>query len=109
MASLKEVILAAKDRPVKAVEVPEWGTTVYVSRLSAGDRVALANLARDESLDLAAYAILFICDADGNRIFTADDQEALSNKSYEALERIVSEGMEFNGLGPDSIDEAKNG
>jgi hypothetical protein len=108
MATLREAILAKDDRPRKPVEVPEWGTTVYVARLSAGDRVALAKLARDEAIDLADYVLIFACDEHGVKLFSADDREALSSKSYEALERIVSAGMDFNGMGPDAIDEAKN-
>jgi hypothetical protein len=45
--NLKQTILEASDLKREAVEVPEWGVTVYVSMMSAGERSAFHGLVLD--------------------------------------------------------------
>ena len=111
MMSLRELILAANDRPLRAVEVPEWGCTVYLRPLNGNGRVNLLRaLASNKNDAVYGDALVYaICDADGNAVFTKDDIAALNDKNGQVLERLADELVKASGAGPGAIDEAKNG
>lgn len=97
MGLSRDDILAADDRVVESVEVPEWGGTVYVRSLTreeirpftdAGDEMAVGMLVS-----------VTVCDEDGRPLFTDDDVPALEKKSVRALNRVLEKAMEVNGLG----------
>lgn len=96
-------ILAIDDRPLREVEVPEWGGVVYLRQMSAGERdrydarlyfqpdgTPLPKARMRESLyDAKALAVaLCACDADGKRLFSEDQVAALAAKSNTAIERL---------------------
>lgn len=102
----RSAILAASDRKVEAVDVPEWNGRVFVRSLTAGDRSAWAAAMRDDA-DRAGLLMIAraVCDADGVRIFGDDDLDALAEKSTAAIDRLVDAVLRVNGMRPEQIEE----
>jgi hypothetical protein len=110
MATLtKDAILSANDLPREAVEIPEWGGTVYVRALNGDERDALERMVTTDKVSRAAIAALCVVDESGKRLFSSDDLPALAAKHGGALERIVNAAMRFNTLTVAGMDDAKNG
>ena len=96
MAALtKDAILVADDLPREAVEIKEWGGTVYVRSMSAAERDEweaswLADdgkpkTARERLKNLRArLAVLVLVDDSGNRLFADEDADALGKKAAPA-------------------------
>lgn len=118
----RDAILKAEDLPTEDVAAPEWGGTVRVRTMRGDERDRYdqeCSDSRKASKDagqgdheanvrarLAAWAIV---DADGNRIFTTADVEALGQKSSKVLDRIVDVAVRLNGVGKAEIEDlAKN-
>jgi hypothetical protein len=118
----REQILQAQDLPTEAVEVPEWGGSIYVRGLSGTERDAfeasviaprLDKNGSSGSMDMrnirAKLAALCIVDENGERLFTDKDVEALGRKSASALDRVFSAAQRLSGLSPKDVEElAKN-
>lgn len=103
MALSRDAILAAEDRTIEEVPVPEWGGSVFVKSLTGSE--ADANLAaqltsgrRDFSTYHAETAAACICDESGAALFTRADIDALGRKSAAALGRVVKVAQRLNGL-----------
>lgn len=113
----KAAILAAKDREIAAVDVPEWGGEVYVQAMSAAQVAtfkALSLAAVDMSTgsaeefrvkDFSVIAALeckvvawCLCDENGKRLFTDAEVEALGEKSPTVIERIADRAVEISGI-----------
>ena len=110
----RDAILGADDLPVEEIDIPEWGGKVYVRTLSGrerdrleesiqtgrgkGRKVSLANLR-------ARVASMVLSDAEGNRMFTDQDAEALGGKSASALDRIMEVGMKLNRYSDEDVNE----
>jgi len=107
----RDQILAASDRPIEAVDVPEWGGTVHVKTMSGSQRDRFeAEFTKDRGKDirarLAAYAL---CDEAGNGLFSEADIKALGEKSTAALQRVFDVALRLNAVSTADIDElAKN-
>lgn len=99
--SLRDNILSAKDNRLEPVEVPEWGSTVYVPVLTLGDREEIKRLSNSED-NAVMSAIFAIRDADGNRVFTEADAPALQQKSLRVINRVVGVFLSVNGLNEDA-------
>lgn len=122
-ADLRESILAADDRPLTPVDCPEWGATVHVRTMSAGERDewgrlwdtaekpkddTAAALAKAIPKDMASHLVLLTaCDANGVRIFEPEDLDALIEKNGAAIERIARQSMAHNALLGSSIEDAE--
>lgn len=100
-------ILAADDLKRQAVEVPEWGLTVYVQTLSGRARQSFEIFCtsafedgklRDGTAIREHVIVLTACDATGEPIFTQGDIDALREKSGAALDRIYSAACALNGI-----------
>lgn len=111
MAALtRDLILLANDFNPILVRVPEWGGEVYVRCMAAGDRdlwegeLIQRSAKRQESIKesvknlRAVFLAKCICDADGKLLFGPDDIEALSAKSYQAIDRVYEVAQTVNGL-----------
>lgn len=94
----RDAILAAADLPVAEVQVPEWGGSVYVRTLTAGEVRGLDWMADDPNF-LGKFTALVLCDQTGARLFSDDDSEALGRKSFAALKKISDAAQEHNGIG----------
>ena len=99
----REQILALDDLSREKVDVPEWGTSVYV-RVLNGTEITKA---LTEERTLASMVAMFTVDEKGARLFTDEDVAALARKNYKALNRIASAGMRFNALTAEGQDDAK--
>ncbi len=107
--SLREQILAAADRPATPIEVPEWGVTVYLRPLSAADRIEIVGRITNGTVPFAVLVALGVFDADGSRVFTLEDLDALAEKRGEVIERLGRAVMRLNRMGEDDTkDAAKN-
>ncbi len=113
----KEQILAVQDVKPVAVEVPEWGGTVYVRPMSAGERdrwegeLLDRSEMRKESIakaveDLrAVFLAKCLCDQDGTLLFGSEDLKALSGKSYRAVDRVYEAAQTINGLSEADVED----
>lgn len=106
MESLREKILAVQDKTTKAMEVPEWGATVYIRSWTAGDRskvMGFVNKTRDDASKNAECncrtLVLSLVREDGEAIFNDKDVPALLEKNGVVIERIIAEILEFNAAG----------
>lgn len=116
--SLRDQILAADDLPREAVEVPEWGCTVFVRTMTGAERDSFElSMHRDRGDDekanvrniRARLAVLTVIDSDGLRVFKDEDADALGQKSAAALDRVFAVSQRLNGLSPRDVEDmAKN-
>ena len=113
----KEDIFKADDRPVRDVEVPEWGGTVRVRGLTGAGRdeyesslravqeveqpdgTVLQKMVPNTLNSRAKLASLSIVDSDGNQLFSELDVGRLGQKSSAALDRVVAAASELSALG----------
>lgn len=108
---LRKAILAANDRPLVAEPVGQWGTTVYLRALSAGDRMDLGEHFGKLNTQgrMARLVSMSVCDSTGARVFAvgvegdpfklSEDELALIDKSYEAMSALSDRVRDLNKLG----------
>ena len=112
----RDAILAAVDIKTETVAVPEWGGEVLVGAMNGAARdeweqslirrvgsKSEPNLANVRARLVAATVV----DENGQRMFSADDVEALGQKSSAALERVCKVAQRLNGLGDADLEELK--
>jgi hypothetical protein len=102
-------ILSADDRPLREVSVPEWGGSLFVRMMTAGERDAFeASQGTDPHRDLRArLAVATVCDGDGQLLFAAADVPALTAKSGRALDRIFAAAARHNGITAADVEELR--
>ncbi len=116
MSSIRDAIKAANDLQTELVTVPEWDDVVVeVRSMSAAVRVRTLKAARafDPDTDaVALYPRLAIeCCYDpetGEKLFDAEDEEWLAEKSVKALERLATVAMKVSSLGDDAVEVGKD-
>ena len=106
----REAILSAEDAPLEAVDVPEWGGTLYVRSMNGIERDSfdswLVEVPADERTNQRGRIVaLCACDAEGARLFTDDDINALGHKSAEALSRVADTAMRLNALSASDVED----
>ncbi len=112
----KEQILAKREAELIAIDVPEWGGPVRLSKPTAKQ---LEEFERDQAKRRAAgnaqvgfrarVAILMCANPDGSKMFTASDEAALSDQPAKALTRIHEAAAPLLGWTEESVEErAKN-
>lgn len=98
----KEQILAAACLKTKTVEIPELNGEIIIRQMSGHDRDAYTDLVRDRDAGASYFnaALVVVCavDAQGNKLFTADDIPALRALSGPMLTNVANEIAEFNGF-----------
>lgn len=101
--SLRDQILGATDAPATAIEVTEWGTTVYLRTMTGTDREAWEMSAFKDGKAVmeqfrAKLLARCIVDNKGERVFSDADIPALSAKSGAVLSRLYDTAAKLNGL-----------
>jgi hypothetical protein len=93
-------ILAANDRRLEAVEVPEWGGTVYLKTLSVGEGLALEAAIHPDEPDktVGVYLSYTLADEDGKLLFEPGDFEALYTKSPQVITRLFEHARAMNQM-----------
>ena len=98
----------------KEIEVAELGGTVFVRAISGKERSALFALndkmQKDEMTVAewgAACVAVFLCDADGGRMFKDDELALVQEIDGSALDVIFRAGMDFNKIGRTSLEDAE--
>ncbi len=109
MSGIRDTILNADDRPEELVEVAEWGVTVLVRGMSAGEAVdffaASTKQVRGETeVDRKKWGpgLLIACCFDPETkepVFEAADIEALGGKSSAAVTLVAGVAARLSGLG----------
>ncbi len=92
-------VLSAEDFQYTDVDCPEWGGSVRVRGLTAGEQsiISRKNQAKDTG-DLAVLAVIYGCvDQNGEQIFSSTDKDALRKKSNQVVNRIARKVFELSG------------
>lgn len=106
--NLKDQILAANDKPIEKLFVPEWNLDVYIQVISAGERLAIEDAYNSKrEKDIMSLTVAYcLCDENGNRIFDPKkDISLLSQKSANALLTIFKAASKLNKMREDDVDE----
>ena len=103
----RDAIFSIDDLPREEVFVSEWNGSVYVRALSGAERDELERMLSKGAASRAAIVALCAVDASGERLFSADDVDALAKKNGRALEKIVTAAMRFAMISDEGIDEGK--
>lgn len=103
--ALKDIIFAANDRPLRKVDVPEWGVSLWVKTWSARERMQVSGWKGANDLD-ARIVALSVVDEAGNPVFCPEDLPNIQNKSGVVVERLAMQAIEHNGIGQEP--QAKN-
>ena len=106
----KDSILSSNDLPNDIVEVPQWGGSVKVRGMTAGERDRFEDMIRTKGLGAlrATLAAMCIIDEDGKRLFTDIEVNKLGDKSAEALDLVVEVASRLSGLTPEDADYLEN-
>jgi len=106
--SIRDTILGASDVPTELVEVPEWGTTVLIRGLTAGQMVDFYDrVAPDGNLNRRYFypelVIACACDPEtGQPVFEPADRDALLGKSAAAVQIVGQRAAALSGMAADS-------
>lgn len=110
MALTREDILAAiakRSKEVTPVEVPEWGGSVFIRRLSAADAERSGMTADDKSPEMISKVLAAsLTDETGTVLFSATDMKALTEADLAVSARVFAECVKVNGLSSTELDEA---
>jgi len=116
----RDEIINIKDCKVTAVEIPEWGGTVYLRKWTGKDRSFFLSKSICESDDGAGVnwdtlfdnqvlvVALSLCDENGAKLFTTstEDLEILSSKDGNVIQMLYQKSLLLNGLAKESIEGA---
>lgn len=111
--SLRDTILAAQDIPQETVTVDEWGVTLLLIGMTAGERLAVTQAAYDQTTGSVNMALVYpdlliACCHDPesrDKVFTPDDRSAILGKASSAVEMLAGKAMRLSGIGKDVQDE----
>ncbi len=102
----KNDILALKGQPtrVKLFEIPALGKSVYIREVMSGERDLLEALTRHATQRplaiqgefRAKYAVHFLSDEQGARLFSDAEVSALDALPQKAVDEIFQAGIDFN-------------
>lgn len=108
----RETILGAQDLKTIDVDVAEWGGTIRLRMLTAGERFAVNdsasvggefNPSRFQTALIESTAV----NDNGTPMFQPGDAAALAGKSSSAIELVFSAAAKLNGLVAKSADAAE--
>src|ERR1044071_3879213 len=104
-------ILASDDLETADMEIPEWKGTVRFRVMTADEAIKFQDTLNTPSKKNAWVKILASCavDANGERLFTDKEMDALKQKSTAVFLRMQRFLLKLNGFTADAEDAAKNG
>ena len=111
--SLRDQIIGADDLPYEDVDVPEWGCTLRIRGLTAGEAEKFGAELGEQSGGFegvrARLLVRSVLDPEsGLHVFEDGDLEVLGAKSSQVVMRLFETAQRLSGLG-DSVDvEAGN-
>lgn len=105
MSLSREAILGHKDDRIGRIDVAEMGGEVCVASLTVAEADRIRTLGDAKIPAVVGLVILGACDADGARLFTDKDADALAKLPASALGKIANAVLSHNGL---AGDDAKN-
>jgi len=114
MSLTKEQILAADDMGLLELEVPEWGGSVHIRVMTAGERDSYENewmVNKSKGVDdfRAKFLQRVLCDDKGELLFTVEEIAKLSKKSARVVTKVWNAAMKHNALTDEDVEElAKN-
>lgn len=80
-SALERIIAAYESRPMKSVECPEWGMTIYFRTPNQATlKKGYADSKGDPLEQAARLVMLMATDIDGNRLFSPSDMAELMNR-----------------------------
>lgn len=99
----RDHVLAAADANTETVAVPEWGGSVVVRSMTAGDRdkfdAMVASTKNVGYSGVRVWTVLACCvDDSGNKLFRTEDEPALRLKSAAVIERIFEAALRVSGI-----------
>lgn len=102
-------VLSADDFLYADVDCPEWGGSVRVRGLTAGERSSVARKVKaNDQQDLEVSVVIFgTVDQNGDRLFTKNDRDQLKQKSNAVINRIARKILELSGGDEDSVAETQ--
>jgi hypothetical protein len=111
----REQILAARENDVDTVDVPEWGGSVGMRKMSCREAEAFHDWLNSRQADGSVRVIdlratllsKVLCDAEGKRLFTEDDIEALGEKSSDVMHRLFIRAKGLNLIVDDAVEETE--
>lgn len=111
----KEAFLQAQEPETEDVAIPRLGGSVRVKVMNCVERAvwdheisASANSNGDIPKDLRSLlASLTVVDEKGQRLFSSEDVEALSQKDYLLIDPIVDVALRINKLLPGAMEEER--
>lgn len=100
-------ILSANDTKVEAIDVPEWGGTVFVKTLRGTDRdIFEESLSKEKDKPFRCrFLVMTICDEKGVLLFKPEQVAALGEKSSIVLNRVFDKAWSVNYLSQERVDE----
>jgi hypothetical protein len=105
-----DAILAADDRVIEAVPVPEWGGMVYVKSMTGTERDAFEqSMRRNGELDLtnarAKLLVRTIVNQGGTQKFSDAQAPALGKKNAAVLSRLYDVAARLSGMSDEAQEE----
>lgn len=101
MTTLLAQIMAKEAAKPTPVEVAEWGLTVFVKPITAGELAAAFQAGKEGDFTLVHQCVV---DASGQRVFP--DVEAVKARSPKAVGQLVRAVMDHNRIGQDEHQDA---
>lgn len=107
MALSKDQIFSIDDLPMRTVHVPQWGGDVTLKTLDGTEREELERLINEFKTRgklpggqavRAVAAALSCVDENGEKLFEKNDIPTLAKKSGAALDSLLDEILDLNGM-----------
>jgi hypothetical protein len=109
MALSKAAILAANDKKMIDMEVPEWNGSVKIRVMSGTERDRFESefVGGNKGVDMVRAKLVAkcLCDEDGTRLFTEAEIPQLGEKSAAVLDKLFTACMKLNRFTKDDVEE----
>ncbi|WAJ74574.1 phage tail assembly chaperone family protein, TAC [Moraxella bovis] len=100
--------LSAINEP-KKINIADFNGDIYIRQITVGEQEQIAkHLEKEKGNNMALSFIFGVCDEKGNRLFTIDDLDKISQINFKAMLPIIKEINKLNGLDIDSETQEKN-